>query len=283
MIEHIEHLTRIGITPDLTEPAEIVQKLNERLEPEGFRVIPWTYGGRAGWIVENTPIFLPLSHWIDLDDIAKWFDLIIQAATEERVVVFVPIPNVRFADTTTSRTVVKYSTRISSKQPPRRALEFRSWICSQFGFKVAGPTENGRAEIMVYDPAIMSRENLYEGVTGAEPLKVFIDQAEAMLADLVSRIDRYSDRLEADDKRWRFSSREAKTSRRVAERRRVAMSSWEQPRDGLTDAEWRRLFARLDRERAQWLYPGNDEPGASYRRALEAADEALNNGSRPVR
>lgn len=61
------------------------------------------------------------------------------------------------------------------------------------------------------------------------------------------------------------------------------MSSWEQPRDGLTDAEWRRLFARLDRERAQWLYPGNDEPGASYRRALEAADEALNNGSRPVR
>ena len=46
------------------------------------------------------------------------------------------------------------------------------------------------------------------------------------------------------------------------------MSSWEQPRDGLTAIEWRLLYARLDRDRASELYPGDAEPGASYRRAL---------------
>lgn len=51
------------------------------------------------------------------------------------------------------------------------------------------------------------------------------------------------------------------------------MSSWERPIDGLTAAEWRRLYARLDRDRAIELYPGDAEPGASYRRAAEAAPD----------
>lgn len=38
------------------------------------------------------------------------------------------------------------------------------------------------------------------------------------------------------------------------------MSSWEQPTNGMTEAERRLLYARLDSDRAIELYPGSSEP-----------------------